>query len=196
MRNVFLSVLLMAVSACGASRNASLQSLDSQLDLSFKPVEAGVDYPTDSPIPDSLLNKKVLVLRSPEFAPVPKRIVVDASATLADPVAGRDYPTDSIIPPGLVGKKILVLNSHYRFPVIIERPRAGRDYPSDSMPPQPPFGVWVFSQHNRLALNDMYAIEKAKAGVDYPTDGPSNVNRDFYVVVSFSGDTTSRQRIP
>lgn len=60
--------------------------------------------------------------------------------------------------------------------------------PESTDGPRGNFLVWSFSENLRIALKDISSIEHAAAGVDFPTDGPSNLNRDFLVAVDVYGN--------
>lgn len=143
--------------------------------------EAGIDYPTDAPLPASLVGKKILILDEPQT--VDARIVVDGSAQLQQPTAGIDYPTDASKPAALEKATILVLHSTDRLVISIKAAVAGVDFPTDA--PTPPFKVWAFNTTTRLAIRDIASIVKAEAGVDFPTDAPSE---NDYVAVMTAGD--------
>jgi len=142
----------------------------------FAPVEAGIDYPTDSPRPTFFDGKKVLVLGN-------ARILVAESTRLARPEAGIDYPTDLAVPAELADKQVLVLGETTRLVVRLARPEAGIDYPTDA-PPRDAV-VWVFAGNVRFDITTLASIEVAVAGVDYPTDIPP---QHFAVLALHSGE--------
>jgi len=180
----FLTASLFALAACGGSASSDGAETEGQLVApkhetpfaQLTAVEAGVDYPTDAPLPASLARKKILVLGD-------ARIVVADTAKIVEPEAGVDYPTDTDIPDSLRGKKVLTISEYQRIVLDFDTPKAGVDFPTDSPPVE---GViWVFSETFRLNVEQIKSIEVAVAGVDYPTD---TLEQSFLVVVSRSGE--------
>jgi len=127
-------------------------------------------------------------------APAVAERVDDAGKTAAyrleKPAAGLDYATDGQLPYELTGKKILVIRAwNTRIAVDaktkLSAPIAGTDYPTDS--PCPDWAidgkVLVFNDGYRLPI----MIEKAQAGINYPTNGPIGLNREFAVWTFYSG---------
>jgi hypothetical protein len=178
-----LSTSVLALTACSPSSSDPPSGQDSEVvgapqknPIRLIAPEAGVDFPTDSPMPPSLAGKKILLIEN-------ARIIVDAGARLEAPTAGLDYPTDAPRPAALEEKSILVLDKVNRVVIDVQAAVAGIDYPTDSHADA--FKVWAFSETNRVPLDDIASIERAEAGVDYPTDTPA---RAFFVVVRKSGD--------
>lgn len=105
--------------------------------------------------------------------------------SLTQPKAGIDYPTDTAIPSWAEGKKVLVINEYLRIFVddatTLSNPVAGIDYPTDAKKPSKLENVkiLVLDSISRLPI----IIERAKAGIDFPTDGPANLDRNFLVWV-------------
>jgi hypothetical protein len=211
MNNIIFTMTILSLFACSNKKNDASELLsksrkskiDSPLYLaSIESVKAGVDYPTDSPRPDGLNGKKVLVLKGSVANSSARRIIVNETSALSEPIAGVDYPTDSPLPEGLNGKKILVLgkgipDQEKRVVINLEKARAGVDFPTDGPGDlNRDFMVWVFGEHKRLALDSIFTIEKAVAGVDFPTDGPADLDRDFYVVTTLRSSEILRNRIP
>jgi len=145
---------------------------------------AGVDYPTDVPLPKPLVGTRVLVIDK-------SRIVIGKQSVLADPEPGTDYPTDAPIPARLKSSKIIVLDGKQRVAITLEPPKAGVDYPTDAPAPTSP--VWVFGNSTRLPLASIVRLEHAVAGTDFPTDGPPKLDRNFYVAVAKDGKRTRVQ---
>jgi hypothetical protein len=178
-----LSTSALVLAGCSSSSSSPPSGQDSEVvgapetsAIRLVDPEAGIDFPTDKPMPTSLTGKQILVIEN-------ARIIVDGSATLEAPKAGLDYPTDRPPPAALAGKSILVLDEVNRVVIDVQAAVAGVDYPTDTN--AKPFSVWAFSETNRVPLDDIASIEKSKAGVDYPTDTPP---RDFFVVVTTSGE--------
>ena len=151
-------------------------SAETSSEARFTAPVAGIDFPTDSPVPAHLVNRKILLVAD-------ARIVVDAAARLVAPQAGVDFPTESPVPPALEGKQVLVLAPHQRVVVRLERPVAGIDFPTESPPPDGL--VWAFSETNRVRVGDIARFERPVAGIDFPTESPPP---DFSVVVLRSGE--------
>ena len=93
------------------------------------------------------------------------------------------------MPDDLANKKVLLI-SDSKLPggtqrIIVEKsatlsnPVAGDDYPTDTTIPASLVGkkILVLDQVNRLVIN----IEQAVAGIDFPTDGPADLERNFSV---------------
>lgn len=109
---------------------------------------------------------------------------------------GVEYPTDSGVPAALSNKKVLVISNsdaqtgNQRIVVDSEAtlsdPIGGADFPTDAPVPVSLVGkkILVFGNH-RFVID----IQTAQAGVDFPTDGPGTLDRDF-LVWAFS--TTNR----
>ena len=200
MKKMALGLTMMAVTACGGA-NRSSDSFQSakggiKTKVSFTSVKAGVEYPTDSPIPADLANKKVLLISNSKTPTRTTRIIVEKSATLSDPVAGDDFPTDSPVPASMIGKKILVLDRVNRLVIDIEQARSGIDFPTDGPADLGrDFLVWAFQETKRFPLMQIHSIEKAQSGIDYPTDGPADMNRNFYVVVTIGNDELVRNQL-
>ncbi len=152
--------------------------------VAIKAPAAGIDYPTDVPLPKELAHAKVLVIDN-------SRIVVGEKSVLAEPKAGTDYPTSAPIPARLTSAKIIVLDGKQRVAVAIELPKAGVDYPTDS--PAPAGSVWAFGNAVRMPLASIARLEHAVAGIDFPTDGPPKLDRNFYVAVAKDGKRTRIQ---
>jgi len=142
----------------------------------FAPVEAGIEYPTDSPQPTFFDGRKVLVLGN-------ARILVAESARLVSPEAGVDYATEVPIPSDLAGKQVLVVGETTRLVVRLVQAEAGIDYPTDAPPSDAV--VWIFGQNVRFDITTLASIEVAIAGVDYPTDVPP---QHFAVLSLHSGE--------
>ena len=71
-------------------------------------------------------------------------------------------------------------------PIVVEKSKSGIDFPTEA--PGENFLVWTFSAHLRIALRNLKSIETALAGIDYPTDGPIDLSRDFQVAVDVFGN--------
>jgi hypothetical protein len=148
--------------------------------------EAGIDYPTDMPVPAELQGKKILVLDEPtppqpDGAGLGAHIVVDGSAELEAPTAGLDYPTDVPPPTAFENAKILVLRGTERIVIGIKAGIPGTDFPTGDQSVL----VWAFNPTTRIDIRNIASIVEAEAGIDFPTDAPPV---DFYVVVTKTGD--------
>ena len=203
MKKTVLGLTMVALAACGrgdlsSSSRQSAQSAKGGIvtNVAFTAVEAGEEYPTDAPVPKDLVNKKVLLISYSKTPSVTKRIVVDKSASLSDPLAGEDYPTEIPVPASLTGKKILVLDSVNRLVINVEMAVAGIDFPTDGPADlKRDFLVWAIGETKRFPLDQIVAFEKSQAGIDYPTDGPADMNRNFYVVLTVENDTIVRNQL-
>ncbi|MCX6116175.1 MAG: hypothetical protein NT027_01430 [Proteobacteria bacterium] len=211
MNKIIFTMTILSLFACSNKKNDASDLLsksrksDKESPLyvaSIESVKAGIDYPTDSPRPEGLVGKKVLLIKSTLANNSARRIIVKDTSSISDSIAGVDYPTDSPVPAGLTGKKILVLgkgspDQEHRMVINLEKARSGVDFPTDGPGDlNRDFMVWVFGEHKRIALDSIFTIEKAVAGVDFPTDGPADLDRDFYVVTTFGSDGILRNRIP
>jgi len=118
----------------------------------------GVDFPTDAPT----RVKAVLVLWE-------KRVLIyDVVPGLEQARAGVDFPTDSRYP----FWKVLILGDR-RLPVYIAVGDKG--------------SYWRLPGDTAISVKNIAAIERARAGIDFPTDGPSDMDRDFFVLVLHDG---------
>ena len=93
------------------------------------------------------------------------------------------------MPSELENKKVLVVPSAKdpggKWRIIVDStaslsdPVAGDEYPTDSSVPASVQGkkVLVLGIYPRFIVD----IQKAKAGIDFPTDGPASLDRDFLV---------------
>lgn len=204
MKALFFGALLVSLVGCGSNHQQSMglsrsdeMVSESAVTVSFDRVRAGREYPTDSQMPSDLSSKKVLVISTPKVHDGSQRIIVDQSATLSDPRAGDDYPTDSPVPDSVKGKKVLVLGVHHRFIIDIQQAKARLDFPTDGPSDlDRDFLVWVFSDHKRFALSQIFSIEKAQAGVDYLTDDSGEINPNFYIAVTVGSEGFIRNPIP
>jgi hypothetical protein len=130
--------------------------------------------------------------------------------SVQDAVPGIDFPTDS---PTNIQSIVVLLNTdmteiHVRIAgekPVLEKAKAGIDYPTDSTPP-----IWsgyqkvlVFANGDRLPMrliidqgvlklalssgsveiSKISMISKAEEGIDFPTDGPPNLKRDFHILI-------------
>ena len=148
--------------------------------VSIDAPKAGLDYPTDVAVPKQLAGASVLVIDK-------NRIVIGKQAALAAPKAGTDYPTDAPMPARLKSAKILIVDGK-RVAITLEPPKAGIDYPTGK--PAPSGLVWVLGNSLRMPVANIVRIEHAVAGIDFPTDGPPKLDRNFYVVVAKDGKRT------
>jgi hypothetical protein len=135
--------------------------------------KAGIDYPTDAPVPKQLATAHVLVIDAKT------RIVIAAPAVLEAPKAGVDYATDLPMPDRLKSAQILVLDGKQRIAVVLETTRSGV--------------AWTFGNAVQLPVASIARVEHAAAGIDFPTDGPPKLDRNFYVAVGKDGKRTRIQ---
>lgn len=113
---------------------------------------------------------------------------VEVQIRATQPQAGMDYPTCSPPPAWAKKSKILVINS-FRIGVeglqMITFPMDDYDY--DAFMPDL---SWV--EHAKILVLEgrrlPVILEKAKAGIDFATDGPADMERDF-IVWKFSNET-------
>jgi hypothetical protein len=158
-RNEQKTQLLTIVCLLSVAIAASADPRGGPPSISLDTLKAGVDYPTDAPIPKQLANTSALVLDKNT------RILVGKQSVLVAPTAGIDYPTSSPIPDRLKSATIIVLDGKQRVAVKLEPARAGIDYPTDA--PAPSRLVWVFGNSVRMPLPSIAKLERAVAGIDF-----------------------------
>ena len=115
------------------------------------------------------------------------------TASIEQPIAGVDFPTDSV--PTV--KAVLVLYAGKRIGLDVV-PRLGRDgyqpvlrfprrinvvvrlsYANEELS----WLIPVAGDTRSIKVSEIGSIQKAKAGIDFPTDGPPDMHRNFYVLV-------------
>lgn len=174
-RIIFAVVVASFVNSCGSvtSQQSEIQSGTTiangvppfPVDVSIARPAAGVDYPTDRPVPDVWRSASVLVIEN-------QRVRVPNAVKLVQPQAGVDYPTDIPMPMEFRSRKVLVLDQYHRLPLLFGKSvRDGIE-------------LWLRNGNRTVAVKTMAAIEKAKAGIDFPTDSSEDV---AYVIVLTSG---------
>jgi len=119
------------------------------------------------------------------------------TVSLDPPRAGVDFPTDTAVPKELANARMLVIGGKWRIAVnkqaTLDGTRAlvldGKHRVAIALTG----AAWTFAGSVRISLANIARIEHAVAGIDFPTDGPATLARDFYVVVQRDG---KRVRIP
>lgn len=155
------------VSTSGTSINNGIPPMS--VSFSFDEIQAGVDYPTEIPLPNELANKKILVIQNVY------RVVVPAASTLTRPVAGIDYPTEMALSPADAARPVLVLGD--------EALRLKLDvFNSKTM--GAPMELFISGQRS-IPLTNLHAIDRAAAGVDFPIGSPQSIR---VVVITNFGD--------
>lgn len=188
MKTSLASILALSFSllACGSHDSSDLKSppmhpgvtipvlgaleVSAQIELDLP--KAGLDYPTDAPMFDHLKGKKILAINTT------KRIVVPADSELGE-AKNSDFPTDVSVSEAASNRSYL-LTKNLRLAIVLVHPVAGRDVPTDVNFDKSAL-IWDFGFNQRVPLKEILSIEKAVAGVDFPTDGPAAFDRDFYV---------------
>ncbi len=154
-----LSAALCLPLACGQATPATTKSVGTSInngvpampvDFEFKAPEAGVDYPTDTPVRGVWRTSKVLLVNG-RF-----RIRVPANATFDQARAGVDYPADQTRLPHV--RPVLVLGT--------PTSRLLLDVWTQGA------GLALTMAEQRIPLADIVAIVQAEAGIDFPTDTP------------------------
>lgn len=157
--STLLMVLFCATAQAGPSVSGGMPPHPAMTTMSLEAPIPGVDIPTDAPTRAT----EVLVLWE-------KRILIlDVMPTLELPRARVDFPTDSRPPL----YKILVLDRNHRYPVMI-------GFSGE-------YSYWRLPGDQLIPVQLIVAIESAKAGIDYPTDGPAGMDRNFLVMVLKNG---------
>ena len=123
--------------------------------------------------------------------------VAGPAVSLDPPRAGVDFPTDTAVPKELANARMLVIAGKWRIAVSKQATLDGtRALVLDSkhrVAIALTGASWTFAGTLRVSLANIARIEHAVAGIDFPTDGPPTLARDFYVIVQRDG---KRVRIP
>lgn len=128
-----------------------------------RPIE-GIDFPAGFPLPEELNGKVMLTVDS-------ARMIVPESAQMQTPQAGVDYPSDRPVPDWARETKMLVIEGYYRLPFILKSGQAGL--------------TWNLLTGQSLPINDIRLVEKAVAGIDFPTGRPVD---EFWVAELKTGE--------
>jgi len=121
-------------------------------------------------------------------------VMAAPAVSLDAPRAGVDFPTDTALPKELANARMLVIAGKYRIAVgkqsVLDGGTAivldGKRRVAIAVTG----AAWTFAGGLRVSLANIARLEHAVAGVDFPTDGPPTLARDFYVIVQRDGKRT------
>lgn len=154
---LILSLLLsFNMSFAGPSVSGGVPPHPAITTMSLVVPQPGIDYPTDS----STQMTTVLALHENRIP------LFDALPVLENAQAGIDYPTDWEAPLWTSFQRVLVFSPTLRIPVRLSL--------------QDEVLFWVLPSGQQIEVSKIVRIQRAEAGVDYPTDFPMDT---FYVLI-------------